>query len=112
LDGGKLLYWELGNEPDLYKTSAQGALRPSTWTEDDYVSEWNSVVGDIGAAMRRYDPKFVTASQFNWIAPSFAGVGNSLEAVPTWEDGLNAGGYISLFSSHKYVRPYSIQHPS
>ncbi|KAK3112327.1 hypothetical protein LTR53_011508 [Teratosphaeriaceae sp. CCFEE 6253] len=35
LEGGKLLHWELGNEPDLFKTSAQGAVRPATWTEQD-----------------------------------------------------------------------------
>ncbi|KAF2809963.1 uncharacterized protein BDZ99DRAFT_508580 [Mytilinidion resinicola] len=103
LSEGKLLYWELGNEPDLYKTSAQGPVRPSNWTEADYVSEWNSVVGDIRAAMMDSDPDFATSSQFKWIAPSFGGVGNSLKAVPTWLDGLNANANIALFSSHNYI---------
>jgi len=35
LQDGRLLYWELGNEPDLYKTSAQGPVRPSNWTEQE-----------------------------------------------------------------------------
>lgn len=35
LEGGKLLHWELGNEPDLFKTSAQGPVRPANWTEQD-----------------------------------------------------------------------------
>lgn len=40
LDDGRLLHWELGNEPDLYKTSAQGPVRPAWWNEQDYVDEW------------------------------------------------------------------------
>ncbi|KAK5681570.1 hypothetical protein LTS10_006103 [Elasticomyces elasticus] len=35
LEGGKLLHWELGNEPDLFKTSSQGPVRPANWTEQD-----------------------------------------------------------------------------
>ncbi|KAK3718842.1 hypothetical protein LTR37_004758 [Vermiconidia calcicola] len=37
LRDGKLLYWELGNEPDLYSTSAQGAVRPPNWNERCYI---------------------------------------------------------------------------
>lgn len=40
LGNDKLLYWEFGNEPDLFKTSAQGAPRPADWSEQDYVNEW------------------------------------------------------------------------
>ncbi|EON66721.1 hypothetical protein W97_05967 [Coniosporium apollinis CBS 100218] len=35
-----LLATEFGNEPDLFETSAQGALRPADWSEQDYVNEW------------------------------------------------------------------------
>lgn len=40
LEGGKLLDWELGNEPDFYSTSAQGPVRPPSWDEKMYVGEW------------------------------------------------------------------------
>ncbi|KAF2499314.1 hypothetical protein BU16DRAFT_570435 [Lophium mytilinum] len=103
LSGGKLLYWELGNEPDLFKTSSQGPVRPSNWTEADYVAEWNSVTADIRAAMQKSNPDFASSSNFKWIAPSFGGVGNSLKAVPTWQDGLDTSGSIALFSSHNYI---------
>lgn len=33
LAGDKLASWTLGNEPDLFKTSAQGPVRPSWWNE-------------------------------------------------------------------------------
>lgn len=33
--GGKLAYWELGNEPNNYKTAYQGAFRPTNWTTQD-----------------------------------------------------------------------------
>ena len=32
-------HWPLGNEPDLYKTSAQGIVRLSWWNESDYVPQ-------------------------------------------------------------------------
>ena len=31
LEGNKLFAWELGNEPDLFKTSSQGVVRPADW---------------------------------------------------------------------------------
>lgn len=37
--GNNLAYWELGNEPDLYKTSAQGPVGSKTYTEKVYVNE-------------------------------------------------------------------------
>jgi len=36
---GGFYHWELGNEPDLYKTSTQGVVRPSRWSGSDYVEE-------------------------------------------------------------------------
>lgn len=33
LAGDKLAFWTLGNEPDLFKTSAQGPVRPASWIE-------------------------------------------------------------------------------
>ena len=98
LQGGKLAYWELGNEPDLYKTSAQGKVRPANWMEQDYVNEWLNKTRLIGQLVEKNCP----GQAYGYIAPSFAGTHNSLDAVKTWHDGLNTDGNIKLISSHKY----------
>ena len=98
LTNGKLLYWELGNEPDLFKTSAQGVVRPSSWTEKSYVTEWLSLKRSLKDEMKKQCPG---SENVKWIAPSFAGTGNSLKPVKTWSEGLNADNDIAQFSSHK-----------
>jgi hypothetical protein len=98
LEGGKLAYWELGNEPDLYKTSAQGVVRPASWNEQAYVDEWLGKSRAIKAAMAQTCPDLVNAK---WIAPSFGGTSNSLDPIITWQDGLDTDNDIALISSHK-----------
>ncbi|OCK80416.1 glycoside hydrolase family 79 protein [Lepidopterella palustris CBS 459.81] len=103
LSDGKLLYWELGNEPDLYKTSAQGHTRPPSWDESDFVTEWKNGTAAIKDTMANACPDMVSASMFQWIAPSFAGTSNSLNPITTWKDGLDTASDIVLFSSHNYI---------
>ena len=100
LEGGKLAYWELGNEPDLYKTSPQGVVRPASWNEQDYVDEWVGKSRTIEFVMAQTCPDL---ANHKWIAPSFAGTSNSLDPIITWQDGLDPDGNIALISSHKYV---------
>lgn len=101
LENGKLAYWELGNEPDLYKTSAQGKVRPPTWNEQDYVNEWLNKTRAIKAAMAQACPNLTTDALYQYIAPSFAGTANSLDPIKTWHDGLDTDHDIALISSHK-----------
>jgi hypothetical protein len=101
LRGGKLAYWELGNEPDLYKTSAQGVVRPATWTEQDYVNEWLTKSRQIRTAMAQACPELATDAAYKYLAPSFGGVSNSLKPVTTWKDGLDTDHDIALNSEHK-----------
>lgn len=101
LQGGRLAYWELGNEPDLYKTSAQGIMRPANWTERDYVEEWLTKTRAIRDALAEACPEMATDAAYRYIAPSFAGVANSLQPVTTWRDGLNTDRNIALNSEHK-----------
>lgn len=98
LEGGKLAYWELGNEPDLYKTSAQGIRRPANWTEQDYVNEWLNKTARIEKRLIEACPELADSK---YIAPSFAGVTNSLNPVVTWEKGLDNSRNIALNSEHK-----------
>lgn len=103
LEGGKLAYWELGNEPDLYKTSAQGPVRPASWNEQDYVDEWIGKSRSIRTVMAQYCPSLTQNATFNFIAPSFGGTSNSLDPIITWQDGLDTDQDIAMISSHKYI---------
>jgi len=100
---GKLAFWELGNEPDLFKTSAQGIVRPSSWNEAAYIAEWLDGTRSIREVLSGACPEMATNAMFKWYAPSFAGTSNSLNPVISWQDGLDADRDISIISSHKYV---------
>lgn len=100
LGNGKLYWWEYGNEPDLYSTSAQGPVRPSTWNESTYVSQWLNGTREILALIKKNCPD-LAGDSYGYIAPSFAGTGNHLRAPTAWADGLDVDDDIKLFSSHK-----------
>jgi hypothetical protein len=103
LGGGKLYAWEYGNEPDLYSTSAQGAVRPSNWNESTYVSQWLNGTRTIKSLVQKNCPDLVSSAGDGYIAPSMAGTGNHLKAPAAWADGLDTDGDIQLFSTHKSV---------
>lgn len=105
LENGKLAHWELGNEPDLYKTSSQGPVRPVSWNESDYVSEWLNGTRVIRAAMalEAACPNLTTQALYTHYAPSFGGTANSLSAVKTFRAGLDQDADIALISSHNYI---------
>ncbi|KAK8907726.1 hypothetical protein QC760_003607 [Botrytis cinerea] len=100
LEGGKLLMWEYGNEPDLFSTSAQGPVRPPTWNESTYVSQWLNGSRQIKEGVAAACPDLAS---YGFLAPSFAGVENHLDPVTTWNDGLDVDKDIELISSHNYI---------
>ncbi|CAI7669380.1 unnamed protein product [Penicillium bialowiezense] len=103
LGGGKLAYWEIGNEPDLFKTTTPNSVRPPTWTESDYVTEWLERERAIRSQLKKSCPEMATDSRYKYIAPSFAGLTNSLDAVRTWQGGINKDKTIALNSMHNYI---------
>jgi hypothetical protein len=98
---GKLLDWELGNEPDLYPISSQGPVRPLTWHEADYVAEWLNLTAQIQHIVSTNSACAGLTKDF--IAPSFAGPSNYLNPIVTWADGLDTHKDISRISSHNYI---------
>lgn len=98
-----LAYWELGNEPDLYSTSAQGARRPLSWDSAEYVSQWLNGTEAIRQVIAEYCPDLATAERYKYYAPSFAGTDNHLNPVVTWADGLDRNKDIAIISSHNYI---------
>ncbi|KAF1984509.1 glycoside hydrolase family 79 protein [Aulographum hederae CBS 113979] len=109
LGQSKLLYWELGNEPDLYKTSG---ARSSTWNEAKYAREWRTLASDIQNAMLEACPELARDRLYQFIAPSFAGTTNSLDPVKVFQKGLNDDKDISEISMHHTVDTTASNHPA
>lgn len=99
----KLLWWEYGNEPDLFSTSSQGAVRPPGWHESEYVAQWLNGTRAIKSQLATACPELLGNDTYGYLAPSFAGTNNHLKYWTTWQDGLNADNDIKLISSHKCV---------
>jgi hypothetical protein len=101
LGGGRLAYWELGNEPDLFKRSS---VRSPNWNEQDYALEWLTWTRRIREAVQDSCPELAANGSYQYYAPSFAGTGgNGLDPVLAWEAGLDADKDIALISSHNYI---------
>ena len=97
-----LNYWEYGNEPDLFSTSSQGPVRPASWNETTYVSQWFNGTDHIKALLQENCPEHLSNGSYGYFAPSFAGTSNHLKAPAAWAAGLNDNGDVKLFSTHKY----------
>lgn len=93
----------MGNEPDLFKTSAQGPVRPPWWNETDYVNGWHNRTQLMRSLVQQHCPEVIEQGKFNFYAPSFAGVGNSLNPITTWKVGLDLYNDISFIDSHNYI---------
>ena len=106
LGDGKLLWWEYGNEPDLYTstTSAKGQVRATSWGNSAYVSQWLNGTQSIKSTLAQACPNMVGNNTYGYIAPSFASPDNGvLGATATWQDGLDMDEDIKLISIHKYA---------
>ncbi|KAL6879248.1 glycoside hydrolase family 79 protein [Trichoderma novae-zelandiae] len=103
LGHGNLYTWEYGNEPDLYSTSAQGPVRPSNWNESTYVWQWLNGTAEIKKQVLKHCPALALFGEPTFMAPSFAGTGNHLKAITTFQDGLDKNNNIEYFSTHNYI---------
>ncbi|GJC84925.1 beta-glucuronidase [Colletotrichum liriopes] len=92
--------WEYGNEPDLFSTSAQGPVRPSSWNESIYVEQWLNGTREIANILAEACPDFPKPV---FMAPSNAGTANRLRAPAQWAAGLNADENVAAFSTHNYI---------
>lgn len=103
LSGDKLAYWTLGNEPDLFKTSAQGPVRPPWWNETDYVNEYLNKTRLMRSIVQENCPEVISSNKFRFYSPSFAGTGNSLNMIKTFAAGLDTDKEIAFIDSHNYI---------
>jgi hypothetical protein len=102
---GRLLYWELGNEPDLYGVQAGGLsanVRPKTYNDLTFANEWLNVTRELKSQMAYTCPEMVTSQAYKFIAPSFAGTAgmNPWDAL---QAGIDRDNVVAEFSSHRYV---------
>ncbi|KAK5173363.1 uncharacterized protein LTR77_002044 [Saxophila tyrrhenica] len=100
---GRLLYWELGNEPDLYSTSSQGAVRPPNWNERWYVHQWLHWTRAIRKAMEKSCPGLASEKEYKYYAPSFANTDATLDPLITWQDGIDKDKDIAVITTHNYI---------
>ncbi|KAI1366235.1 glycoside hydrolase family 79 protein [Xylaria arbuscula] len=99
----RLNFWEYGNEPDLFSVSSQGPVRPADYNETDYVAEWLAGTRAVRGVIAENCPDMLSNETYGYLAPSFAGTANALDAPLTWADGLDADGTVRYFSSHNYI---------
>jgi len=99
--GSRLAWWEYGNEPDLYSTSSHGPVRPANWTESIFVDQWLNGTAMIATLLKEHCIDVFANDSHGYLAPSFGGLGNTLNEYKSWTGGLNKQGNIKLFSTHK-----------
>ncbi|HZZ26973.1 MAG TPA: glycosyl hydrolase family 79 C-terminal domain-containing protein [Pirellulales bacterium] len=76
--GDKLLYFQIGNEPDFYH-NANNKTRPPNWSFADYLTEWTAFADAVTA--RVPDARFGgpdVGSSSNWINQFLAGAAKNL----------------------------------
>ena len=106
LKGGKLLYWELGNEPDMYAVAstpaANGNVRPKSWNDAAFATEWLNVTRELKQQMGFTCKDMVTTDAYKFIAPSFAGT-QGMDPWEAFQAGIDKDKIIAEFSSHRYT---------
>ncbi|MCJ1417931.1 hypothetical protein MMC32_004276 [Xylographa parallela] len=107
LGNGKLLWWEYGNEPDLYSNSNPGGpqqFRRGPWGDPEYVFQWQNGTRQIRETLAQACPDMATADAYGYIAPSFwLPDNNELTIGGTFSSGLNADNDVKLISFHNYI---------
>jgi hypothetical protein len=103
--GGNLEAIEIGNEPDLY--ISQG-VRPSSWTEADYVQEWHSFAGPISEQVLNNNSNGIDSSViYQALAFSSVDAGSGFTIEQAFDDGIDAGNNVKSVSAHHYMTTYS-----
>jgi hypothetical protein len=99
LSDGKLDVWELGNEPDRYIPN----IRPSNWSNADYVAEWLNGTGRIRALVEESCPDLAGPNVFGFMAPSLSNKFVDVQPDPIFNNGLNQDGAVHQVSMHNYI---------
>ncbi|MCJ1307952.1 hypothetical protein MMC25_001601 [Agyrium rufum] len=96
LESSKLLWWEYGNEPDVYP-------RPlSTWNDESYVRDWQNGTAAIKQALQSSCPDMAADDAYGYVGPSLLGT-NQLQPKQLFTDGLNDQGTVKEYTQHFYM---------
>ncbi|QIX01376.1 hypothetical protein AMS68_006893 [Peltaster fructicola] len=101
LGNGKLLDWQLGNEPDLYSKEVDGK-RQKLLDNDSYRELWQKWAGEIQTEMKKTCPDMADDKHYKFYAPSFAGY-NELILKDVFDKGFNKDGWVEYIDQHNYI---------
>ncbi|RDW82571.1 hypothetical protein BP6252_03683 [Coleophoma cylindrospora] len=101
LESGNLLWWEYGNEPDLYPTSPARVLRTGAWNYSIYLDQWKNGTAAIEAGIKTSCPNLTSTEEYGYVGPSYAYRG--LDPSATFASGLNENGTIKQITMHHYM---------
>lgn len=104
LSNGNLLWWEYGNEPDLYKVSPERVLRPKDFNQTTYLQQWRNGTAAIKAALEDACPDLASDDKYGYVGPSFAGA-RDFNITDVFKQGMNDNGTIKIITHHKLVGP-------
>ncbi|EKG14908.1 hypothetical protein MPH_07948, partial [Macrophomina phaseolina MS6] len=99
LSNDNLLYWEIGNEVDVY---AQGrfAVRAPGWDEAGFTHEWLNASRRVRARMDEACPDLATGEKFKFWLPSYGDPSNGFDTIRPWELGIDEDGVVAEASGH------------
>lgn len=95
---GRLLAWQIGNEPDLLYILQE---RAASYDDAAYVAEWLNLTRGIDAAVKKACP---AASKTEWYAPSFAAATDLpavIEQTEAFRLGLDTDRNLKVFDAHQ-----------
>ncbi|MCJ1479310.1 hypothetical protein MMC13_007995 [Lambiella insularis] len=95
--GSNLLWWEYGNEPDLYP-------RPTdTWNATTYVSDWHNGTAAIQSSLASACPAIASGSAYGYVGPSLQNTQAPLAPKMLFQVGLNDDGEVKQYTMHHYM---------
>ena len=99
--GSNLEAFEIGNEPDLY--ISQG-VRPPSWTEADYVREWQSFAGSISQQVLGNNSHGIDSGViYQALGFSSVDAGSGFTIEQAFDDGIDANKNVKIVSAHHYM---------
>ena len=97
-----LLWWEYGNEPDLY------SLPHNTWNDSSFVSDWANGTSAIRDQLHSNCPELASDDAFGFVGPSLFEP-DTLPPMGIFQNGYNKNGSIKLYTLHNYMGDCSLQ---
>lgn len=99
LQNDNLLWWEYGNEPDVYAGGQPVLLRKGAWNYSLFLDQWKNGTAAIKAGLATACPSLNNDADYGYVGPSYAY--RSFNPPATFADGLNENGTIKLIAMHQ-----------